>query len=331
MCAWPMALIRCAEGTAGDGEHLGEFGACCGGGCVHILEVDRVQRLVDRAQQFPAPGAVDRQFGHQLAEDLEVHDEVPHLRVEHGQVHPRDPVLRLVAGRAHVAELGRQEGVVVEDGGVGRGLDVQLDLLAARRLVGHAHPLVVRVDALHRGAVGPVDQALALESGLVGVEAEVEQRLHGPARPLGRDGAAHGDPAGPPGHSPGVAHGQRLPGRYQALGDRHGFAGGVPDADLQRDGLGVDRRDDALDQDARESGFDETAVIVHGAAAPRSGWVSNRRRRIGIAGQYRSNQLPARSSRVITSVIARAARCASSAARPASSTAGRVPCAARFM
>ncbi len=153
--------------------------------------------------------------------------------------------------------------MVVQDHRIGGGLDVQQHLLPAGRRGRDPHPLVLRVQALHRGAVRAVDQALALEARHVGVEAQVDQRLDGAPRPGLGHRARHRDPAGAPRRAPGVADRDRGARRGQALGDRDGLAGGRPDADLQRDGLGVHGRADALLQDALEAGLDQGAVIVH--------------------------------------------------------------------
>lgn len=189
----------------GGRQHVGELLPGRGGRTVHVLEVDRVEGTADRAQDLPAPGAVDGQLRHQLPEHLQVLDELPHGLVEDREIHPGQGVLRLTARGLLVAQLRLQEGVVVEDHRVRRGLDMQQHLLAARDGRSDPYPLVARVEALHRGAVGPVDEALALEPGHVLVEAEIEDRLDRTARPLLGDGPGDPEPAGAPGRAPPVA------------------------------------------------------------------------------------------------------------------------------
>ena len=86
--------------------------------------------------------------------------------------------------------------------------------------LGHPYPLVARVQALHRRAVGPVDQALALEARHVLVEAEVDDRLDRLARPLVRHRPVHRDqlvPQGAP-HLAPTAIGSRGAARPSATG-----------------------------------------------------------------------------------------------------------------
>ncbi len=256
-------------GDGGGGEDAGEAGTGLLRSAVHVLEIDGVQRLVDGAQDLPAARRLHRQLGHQLAEDLQVEHEVPDRLVEHREIHAGERVLRLAARGVLVAEPRGHEGVVVEDDGVGGGLDVQADLLAALGGGADAHPLVARVEALHRGAVGAVDQALALEAGHVLVEAEIEDRLDGPPGPLLRHGAGDAEPAGTPGSAPAGAHLDGLGVGRESFGDRHGLAGGVPHRDVERHGLGVHGGADALVEDALETGFDQVAVVMH-AGAPGS-------------------------------------------------------------
>ncbi|GAA2850530.1 hypothetical protein GCM10020220_044890 [Nonomuraea rubra] len=147
---------------------------------------------------------------------------------------------------------------------------MQPHLLAALGGVADPYPLVARVEPLHRSAVGPVDQALALEARLVRVEAEIQDRLHDPAAPLRGDGAGDGEPARPPRRTPRLAHRDRLALGRQALRHRDGLAGRVPDGHLQGDGLGIDRRADPLVQHALQPGFDQIAVVMHQAGLLRS-------------------------------------------------------------
>jgi len=77
-------------------QDLDELRPRRGGRAVHVLEVDRVQRPLDRAQDLVAAAAVLRQLHHQLTEHLKVLDQVPDLLVEHGEVDPLELVLRLV-------------------------------------------------------------------------------------------------------------------------------------------------------------------------------------------------------------------------------------------
>ncbi len=282
--------MRVADGAdavrgrlGGRREDAGELLACGGRGAVHVLEVDRVQGAADGPQDVPAPGALDGQFLHQLAQHLQVLDEVPDVLVEDREVHPGEGVLRFVARGVLVSERRRQEGVVVEDDRVGGRLDVQQHFLAALGGCTDAHPLVARVETLHRGAVGAVDEALALEARHVLVEAEVEQRLDGPARPGLGDRTGDPEPAGAPRSAPPVADRDRLRRTGQSLRDGDGLTRCVPDGDVQRDGFRIYGRPDALVENALQTGFDQAAVVVHeGGSVVR--WVRVGGDRGGVGG-----------------------------------------------
>lgn len=252
-----------SRGRGGGGQNVDETRTGPVRRAVDVLEVQGVERLVDRPEDLPAARGLHGQLGHQLAEHLQVDHELPHGFVEHREIHAGEGVLRFAARGLLVTELRGQEGVVVEDDGVGSCLDVQPHLFAALDGGADAHPLVARVEALHRGAVGPVDQALALEAGHVLVEAEVEERLDGPPGPGLGDGAGRAEPTGAPGSTPPGARLDRLGLGGESFGDRHRLAGRVPHRDVQRHGLGVHGGADALVEDALEAGFDQAAVVMH--------------------------------------------------------------------
>lgn len=274
-------------GGCGRGKHLGEPGPGPPGGAVHVLEVDRVERPVHRAQDLPAALRVGRQLGHQLPQHLQVDDQPPYVLVEHGEVHAPERVLRFVARRLRVAERGGQEA---GDDGVGGGLDVQAHLLAAPGGGADADPGGARVEPLHRGAVRPVHQALALEAGHVLVEAEVEERFDGPPGPCLGHGAGHPEPAGAPRRTPPSARLDRLGFSGQALGDRYGFAGRVPDRDLQRNGLGIHGGTDALVEHPPEAGLDQAGVVMHESGSV--GWADSGAARRGPQRVRESGRSP---------------------------------------
>ncbi|GAA2771822.1 hypothetical protein GCM10010521_57180 [Streptomyces rameus] len=236
---------------------------------VHVLQVDGVQGALDRAQDVPAARGVGGQLGHQLAEHLQVQHQLPHGLVEDGEVHAGECVLRLLSGGVLVAEPGGPEGVVVQDDGVGGGLDVQAHLLTARDGRADPYPLVARVEALHGRAVGPVDQALALEARHVLVEAQVQYGLDGLPGPRRGHGPGHPEPAGAPGSTPPGAHLDRLGLGGEPLRDRHGLAGRVPHRDAERYGLRIHGGADTFVEDAPEAGFHQSAVVMHAGCSLR--------------------------------------------------------------
>ena len=279
-------------GHGGRGQDTGQLFAGAGRGAVHVLEVDGVQGAFDGAQDVVPARGVDRQLGHQFAEHLQIEDQLPHGLVEDGEVHAAERVLRSAPGGLLLAEGG---GSGPEDQRIGGGLDVQAHPLAARDGGPDPHPLVARVQALHRGAVGPVDQALALESGQVLLEAQVEQGLDGPARPRLGHGAGHPEPAGAPGGAPPGAHLDRPVLGREPLCDRHGLAGRVPHRDLERHGLGVHGRSDALAQDTAQAVLHQSAVVMHtGCSLPGSGCS-----RVGLAADSLRNAFPSDGHRTL--------------------------------
>ncbi len=160
---------------------------------------------------------------------------------------------------------------MVDQDRVGGGLDVPLDLLAALGAVGHAHPVVVRVEGLDLAAVGPVDQAFALEPGHHPVEAEVEDGFHRAAGPVRGDRTGDPEPRGAPGRAPRVADRVGLVARRESFGDGDGLAGGLPALDGQRDRAGVDGGLDALLEDPAEAVFGDAAVVMHDCCSREGG------------------------------------------------------------
>lgn len=279
-------------GVGGGGEDPGEAGAGGGGRAGHVGEVDGVQGGAEGVQDLVAAGVLGTELHHQLVEHLQVLDQFPDLALEEGEVHPGEAVEGLVAAGARVALVG---GAVVDEDGVGGGLDVPFDPLAALGAVGHAHPVVVRVECLDLAPVGPVDQALALEAGHHPVEAEVEDGLHGPARPPGGDGSGDLEPGGAPGRAPRVAGRAGLVGRRQALGDGDGLARGVPALDGQRERAGVDGGLDALVEHPAEAVFGDAAVVMHDSCSRRWWSVGTQGLRVGMQDLRGSSDGPAQS------------------------------------
>ncbi len=283
MWACPTALMRCAEALAGaartparwaraaGGEDAGGGGAGGGRRAGYVGEVDGVQGGAEGAQDLVPAGVVGGELRHQLVEHVEVLDQLPDLGLEEGEVHPGEAVEGLVAAGAQVALVG---GAVVDEDRVGGGLDVPFDPLAALGAVGHAHPVVVRVEGLDLAAVGAVDQALALEAGHHPVEAEVEDGLHGPPGPSVGDGSGDLEPGGAPGRAPCVAGRAGLVGRGQTLGDGDGLARGVPPLDGQRERAGVDGGPDAFVEHPAEAVLGDAAVVMHDSCSCSRRWWS---------------------------------------------------------
>ncbi len=216
------------------------------GGAGNVLEVDGVQGPFDGAQDAVPARVGHVQLPHQAAQHLQILDQLPDLGLEDDEVHPPQPVQRRVARGEPVALVG---GPVVRQYGVGGRLHVQLDRLVAGGGLGDAHPVVARVQALHRLAVRPVDQALALETGHVRVEAEVQYGFDGAPGPLRRDLPGDPEPGGAPGRPPPLPNLRRFIDGGQSLGGRHRLARRLPALDRQRHGAAADGGRDAVVQD----------------------------------------------------------------------------------
>jgi hypothetical protein len=258
MCAWPTAEISwalCSAGLASTSARAAR------------LQVEGVERVVEGLQD-PHAARSGGQLGLQLEQDLEVEREVVHLGLEDREVHAPGRVKGARGRGGRVALLGRQEGVVVEQHGVRRRLQEQLDPFAAGRGVSHGDVLVARVDRLHGAAVRPVDQRLALEAGHVDVEAEVHDGLDGLAGPFGGYGTRQPEPGGAPGRAPRCAHLVGFHREGQALGRGNRLPRQHVPLDLQRDGRPVDRGPDALGQHALRAPGGQCDVVMHRKGLP---------------------------------------------------------------
>src|SRR5690606_25234160 len=126
------------------------------------LQVQHVKGVVHGLQDAHAARARG-QLGLQLEQHLQVQGELVDLGFEDRQVHASGGVKPARGRSLDVAFLGRKERVVVQQHRVGGCLDKVVHLLVALGGVGNGDPLVARVDGLYGAAVGPVDQAFALE------------------------------------------------------------------------------------------------------------------------------------------------------------------------
>ncbi|MDQ0727986.1 hypothetical protein QFZ21_002986 [Microbacterium sp. W4I20] len=255
-------------GLGGGCEHVGEAGAGIRGGRGDALQVEGVEGVVHRLQDAHAARRGRCELGLQLEQHLEIERELEHILLEHGEVHPPRAVERLARGGLDVTLLRRQEGVVVEQHGVGCGLEVQLDGLVAVGGLGDRQPLVARVDALHRAAVRAVHECLALEAGHVDVEPEVDDGFDAAAGPLGGDGSGEPEPGGPPGGTPRLSDGAGREVEGEAFRGTDRLSGQLVEFDGQRHGCRVDRRADALLEDPLDAADGERGVVMHVGESP---------------------------------------------------------------
>ncbi len=246
----------------GPGEHLGQRGPARRRGPRDVVQVQRVQQVLQGAQDLVVPRPVGGQLPHQLDEHVDVEEEMPYVLVEHGQVRRGEAVQRGVARGQHVAEAGRREAVA-QHGRVGGGLQEEADRLAPDGGGGDGHMPVARVDALEGYAVGVVDEPLRLETRPVAGEAGVDDGLDAPPRPAARHRAVEPEPARRPRPPPGRAGREGLVRRLQRLLYGHGLAGGVPGGERQRGPLRVLRGPDELVERPFQAPFHQWSVVVH--------------------------------------------------------------------
>lgn len=184
------------------------------GEAVLRVEVEQVQlvgdgagRLAPRLAQRPQPGGVDVRVADrrqrvrrgrggagedvgELPERGDVGGNLPHLLVHDDEVGPAQRVQRRGACRRLLAELRLDERGIAEHDGVRGSLEVELEPAVGTRFDGD--PLVPGVVRLDDAAVGPEDEALALEAGGVVLAAEVDDRLKHLSPEALRDGPAAG-------------------------------------------------------------------------------------------------------------------------------------------
>ena len=181
---------RVRRGRGGAGEDVGELGAGRGGGAGDVREGQPVERAVQRAPDLPPPLRVLRELGGELPERGDVGGNLPHLLVHDDEVGPAQRVQRRGACRRLLAELRLDERGIAEHDGVRGSLEVELEPAVGTRFDGD--PLVPGVVRLDDAAVGPEDEALALEAGGVVLAAEVDDRLEHLSPEALRDGPAAG-------------------------------------------------------------------------------------------------------------------------------------------
>ncbi len=248
----------------GRGQHAGQRFASLRRRRGDPLQDEPVEGVVEGLQDAHPPRRRRGEFGLQLEQHLQVERQLEDVGLHDGQVGAAERVQRFARRREDVALVGGAEARLAEHHRVGRRLDEQLDVLAAGRGVRDRHPVVARVDRLHRLPAGAVDEPLGLEAGLDRVEARVDERLDAASGPGLRHGAAQPEPGRPPRRPPRRPDGEGGVVAGHALGGRHGFAGQWGRGERQRDGLGVDGGADPLVQDAAGAVDGERGVVVHG-------------------------------------------------------------------
>lgn len=200
---------------------------------------------------------------HQLVEHLDVVDEVPDFLFTHGDLGLPQLVEVPGTGGLQRSVLGAAGGTG-DDGRVGGQFHEQVDAVAGGGALGVQHAAVVGVQALDRGAVGVVDQALGLAAGSLGeVEAEVEDCLDAASGPLLGDLRARPQPCGRPGAAPAGSEGEGLVVGVQRLGHRDGFALDLPGAEDERAGGAVEGGADHPVQQLADPGLGDPEVVMH--------------------------------------------------------------------
>ena len=90
MCAWPTALRPVRAGVRGAASAAASSARTAAAVPDDVVQVERVERALQGAQDLVAARAVGGQLAHQLGEHLDVQDEMPDLLVEHGQIGARE-------------------------------------------------------------------------------------------------------------------------------------------------------------------------------------------------------------------------------------------------
>ena len=254
-------LVRALAGASAQGG--GQRLAGIGRSFRDPLQLKEIQGVVQCLEDLHPPRPV-RQLGLELEQDLDVQGKLLHLLLEHRELDPARGVQRCGRGRLDVALLRGQERVVFEQDRVRRRLEKELDDILPCCGIGYEHPLVARVDGLHRRPVRPVDQALALEARHVRVEPEVDQQLHAPPGPLGGNPTREPEPGRPPGGAPRHPDLVRRVGQPQPLRRWHRLARELVPLDRDGSGHSVHCWLDPLLQHTLRPADGQDDVIVHG-------------------------------------------------------------------
>ena len=161
-----------------------------------------------------------------------------------------------------VAERAERRRPVTRERRVRRRLDEELERPGAD--VGQRQAGAAGMDALHRLPVDP-HQALGLEAGRVGVEAEVDHRLELRPGHRRRHVDREAEPRRAPRPAPVVADRERSVVAGHRLVVRHRLARRVPRRDRQRNRVAVHRREHSFVQLALDSSLDKRQIVVHDA------------------------------------------------------------------
>ena len=247
-------------------EHLGEALTGLARRAGHVVEVERVEHVLEGAEDLVAAGLVVRQLLAQPVDGPDVLPECDDVGVRLDERGLAQVVDRAGPGGGDVAV----RVAVDRDLGVGRRLDQPVDGLAALRRCADRQVVVERVQAAPRHpvvAVADPDEPLRLEPGGV-AEPQVDGSQHGAPGPVGRDGAGHPEPGGAPRSAEHRADLERLERGCGGLGHGDRFARHLPGLDGERVRGPGQRRVDAVAGDAEQASLDEGAVVVHGGTLP---------------------------------------------------------------
>ncbi len=261
MCACPTAESRWALACAGAARVAASAARARRGGARHVVEVERVQRPPQRAQDLPAARVVRRQLAPEPVEHLQVVHQLADGGVPDDHVRARQPVERLVARRRPVA-AAPWAGSRRRRAPAGWRPPRRRGRPRPRR---DRDPVVARVEPLHHGAVGAVDEPLGLEAGQAVGPAEVDEQLQAVAgrRRTGRHLAGEVEPGRAPGRPPRPAERERRVVGPQGLGGRHRLPGHVPGGDLQPPDHAVGGRPDPLAQHPLQPFGGRRPVVMH--------------------------------------------------------------------
>ncbi len=224
-----------------------------------VVEVEHVERGLQLTHQTNASGLVRRHRTGQSQQHVDVEQQSEHVVVALAEGGVSQSVQRLLAGRRERAE---RRWSVAREGRVRGSFDEEGE--GPRTDVWQRQTGAPGVDALHRPTVDP-HQALGLEPGRIGVEAEVDHRFELRSGHRLRHVDREAEPCGAPGSAPMFTDGERSVVAGHCLVVRDRLARRIPRCNGQRNGVVVQRWKHSFVELAANSGLDELQIVVHDA------------------------------------------------------------------